>query len=489
MSDKGSRVVVIGGGGAGLACALSLLDAYRARGGTVGPGGLEVTVLESREQLGGRIGSERHGGFSIETGPATLQEGAAGLNELIERVGLREEQVFSAEQASRRYLYRAGRLRRLPGKPTEVLFSDALSVAARLRLVCEPLIVPKKPDADGTQPDESVAAFGRRRLGSHVTEELLDPFLSGIFAGDIEKLSMRSALPRIWQMEAEHHSLFKALRRRQAEAASRVKAGGTPAALPRLFGFRQGVGQLAAALGRSITEAGGVIRLSTSAQALLRRGGDRAGYEVVLGGDGGGERLAAEQVVLALPPPDAATLAATLSPELGRAYQAIPMASVVAISLAWPREQVPHPLDGFGFLIPRREGLLLLGTLFMTSILPDYDQAPKGQVVLRALYGGAHHPDVVNLDDGALLEQVRRDLKVTLGILTEPRFIHIQRWPRAIEQYLIGHSTRVAEIEARLAELPGLSATGAAFRGVSVPDVLRQGQELGSRLAAALPME
>ncbi len=485
MKDQGTRVVVIGGGGAGLACALSLLDTYKARGGVIGRGGLELTVLEAREQLGGRIGSERHGGFSIETGPATLQEGSPGLSELLQRIGLRDEQVFSSDQASRRYVFRAGALRRLPSKPSEVLFSDALSIPARLRLLWEPLVAPARPDA--AEPDESVAAFGRRRLGSRVTSELIDPFLSGIFAGDIEKLSMRSALPRLWQMEAEHRSLFKALRRKQAEAASRVKAGGAPTALPRLFGFRQGIGQLAAALGRSVTEAGGVIRLSTSAQAIKRAEGG-AGDEVILAGDGGGERLPADQVVLALPPPDAAVLAATLDPALGAAYQEIPMASVVAISLAWPREQVPHPLDGFGFLIPRHEGLLLLGTLFMTSILPDYDQAPKGQVVLRALYGGAHHAEVVNLDDGALLEQVRRDLKVTLGILTEPRFIHIQRWPRAIEQYLVGHAARVATLEARLGELPGLSATGAAFRGVSVPDVLRQGQELGARLAGELPL-
>ena len=485
MKDQGTRVVVIGGGGAGLACALSLLDTYKARGGIIGKGGLELTVLEAREQLGGRIGSERHGGFSIETGPATLQEGSPGLGELLQRIGLRDEQVFSSDQASRRYIFRSGALRRLPSKPSEVLFSDALSIPARLRLLWEPLIAPAKPDA--AELDESVAAFGRRRLGSRVTSELIDPFLSGIFAGDIEKLSLRSTLPRLWQMEAEHRSLFKALRRKQAESASRVKAGGAPTALPRLFGFRQGIGQLPAALGRSVTEAGGVIRLSTSAQAI-KRAESGSGYEVILAGDGGGERLPAEQVVLALPPPDAAVLAATLDPELGAAYKEIPMASVVAISLAWPREQVPHPLDGFGFLIPRREGLLLLGTLFMTSILPDYDQAPKGQVVLRALYGGAHHAEVVNLDDGALLEQVRRDLKVTLGILTEPRFIHIQRWPRAIEQYLVGHAARVATLEARLGGLPGLSATGAAFRGVSVPDVLRQGQELGARLAAELPL-
>ena len=148
------------------------------------------------------------------------------------------------------------------------------------------------------------------------------------------------------------------------------------------------------------------------------------------------------------------------------------MAPVVAISLGWPREQVPHPLDGFGVLVPRSAGLRLLGVLFMTSTLPDYEQAPKGQVILRAMYGGAHAPEIEQLEDGALLDQVRRDLKTTVGVLTAPRFIHIQRWPRAIEQYNLGLVARIAAIEARLHAHPGLHATGAAFRGVCVPVVL-----------------
>jgi oxygen-dependent protoporphyrinogen oxidase len=483
MTASGKRVVIVGGGAAGLSCALALLDTYRARGGTVGRGGLELTVLEARELPGGRIGSERHGSFSIETGPATLQEGSPGLQELVGRIGLREEQVFSDERAGRRYVVRGGRLRRLPGKPAEVFLSDALSVPARLRLLCEPLIPPRAAAAAAQNEDESVAAFGRRRLGSRVTEELVDAFLSGVFAGDIERLSMRSALPRLWQMEADHRSLFAALKKRRAEASSGGKSSGSHAPLGRLTGFRQGLGQLATALAKAVTDAGGMIRLSAAAQSLQR--GEAGGYTLTLAG---GERLDADQVVLALPPPDAAALVASLDPALGAAYLAIPMAPIVAISLAWPREQVPHPLDGFGFLCPRREGMRLLGALFMTSILPEYEQAPKGQVVLRAMYGGVHHADLVDLDDGALLEQVRRDLKVTLGILTEPRFIHIQRWPRAIEQYEVGHAGRLATLEARLAELPGLFATGAAFRGVSVPDVLRQGQQLGARLGADLPL-
>src|ERR1700712_3938894 len=155
MTTDGTRIVVIGGGAAGLSCALGLLDTYRARGGKVGAGGLQLTVLEARELPGGRIGSERHGGFSIETGPATLQESPI-LGELWTRLGLRDDLVFSDVRASRRYLFRAGHLRRLPSKPSEVLFSDALSVPARLRLILEPLVAQRPPGGGGAAEGESV---------------------------------------------------------------------------------------------------------------------------------------------------------------------------------------------------------------------------------------------------------------------------------------------------------------------------------------------
>lgn len=506
-----TRVVVIGGGAAGLSCALSLLDTFRARGGTVVPdgaggggrsGGLSLCVLEAREHVGGRVGSEQHGGFIIETGAATVQESAPGFRELTSRLGLQSELVFSDDRARRRFLFREGRLRRLPLKPPEILTSDALSLPARLRLLAEPLVPaptfgpPASPSASAAPTgdaaartaagaeghDESIAAFFQRRVGDRVTAEIVEPAMAGIYAGDIAELSMRSALPRVWQMEHEHGSLLNALRKTQAARG----------AAPRLCGFRTGLGTMMGALSRAVGQAGGNVRLCSPAQALVpqsRAGGATAtGYRIMLP-DG---HIDADEVVLALPPPDAARLLSSLDAPLAALYGAVPMAPIVAISLGWPREQVPHPLDGFGFLVPRqermRDGLRLLGVLFMTSALPDFEQAPKGQVLLRAMYGGTHDPEVERMSDGDLLEQVRRDLRVTLGIWTEPRFIHIQRWAQAIEQYVIGHAARVANIEARLGGLGGLHATGAALHGVAVPDVLRHGQTLGARIAASLPI-
>lgn len=501
-----TRVVVIGGGAAGLSAALALLDTFRARGGSVRPsaqvatGGsrsaassqaLSLVVLEAREQVGGRVSSEQHGGFVIETGAATIPESASGFLELATRLGLRSELVYSDERASRRYLWRSGRLRRLPARPPEILTSDALSLPARLRLVAEPLI-PAAPGAlqlpasapvpgDGSLPegsDESIGAFFRRRLGSRVTSELVDAVVGGIWAGDIEELSMRSALPKLWQMEREHGSLLAALRH------SRLAAN-APAGPARLCGFRHGMGQLTQALGRAVMEAGGEVRLGSPVRRLGRSG---SGYELALDG----ETLHADRLILAVPPPEAARLLQPIDAQLSELYAGIPMVPIVAITLSWPREQVPHPLDGFGFLVPRaerlRDGPRLLGGLFMTSALPEFEQAPRGQVVVRAMYGGAHDPEVVRMPDGELLEQVRRDLRTALGIWTEPRFIHIQRWPQGIEQYVRRHAERVANIEARLGSHAGLSAVGAALHGVSVPDVLAHGREAGTHIAAHLPV-
>ncbi len=471
-----TRVVIIGGGAAGLGCALSLLDTFRARGGSVLPNSLSLVLLEAREQVGGRVSSEEHGGYIIETGAATIAENASGFLELANRLGLQNDLVYSDERARERYLWRAGRLRRLPSRPTEILTSDALSLAGRLRLCAEPLMPPRSTLEAQSDEDESVAAFFRRRIGQNATDELVDAAVNGIYAGDIEQLSMRSALPRLWQMERQHGSLLRALRHsRDAKSQKSM----------RLCGFRHGLGQLTQALASAVEQAGGEIRLCSPVAALKKQD---QGYRVMLADS----QIEADRIILALPPKEASRLLLPIDAQLSALYGAIPMAPLLAITLGWPREQVPHPLNGFGFLVPRIErrsdGLRLLGALFMTSALPDFEQAPRGQVVIRAMYGGVHDPDIANLDDGELLEQVRRDLRAALGIWTEPRFIHIQRWADAIEQYVQGHAARVANIEMRLAALPGMSAVGAALHGVSVPDVLSHARESGARIAARLPI-
>lgn len=468
-----TRVVVIGGGVGGLAAALGLLDTFRARGGEAGHDqALSLTLLEARDQVGGRVSTEQHDGHLVELGATTLQESAPGLLDLIRRLRLQDALVYSGDAAKHRFLYRNGALRRLPERPPELLTTTALSLSARLRMLAEPFVRTSSP-APSSPADPSIAAFFRERLGTQATDELIDAALSGIFAGDIDQLSMRSALPRVFAMQAQHGSLFAALR-----AMPRTRA--------RLLGFRQGLHSLPLAMAQAVGEMGGIVRCSSTVRQI-----ERLPQHFVVTLAEHQPPLLADQLILAVPPPKAHALLRDLDPSLAQLLGGIPMAPIVAVTLGFPRDQVHFSTNGFGFLIPRKErlrtGLRMLGTLFMSSVLPDCPMAPKAQVQLRCMYGGALDPEVAHLTDGEIIEQARRDLRSILGVLAEPRFLHIQRWPQAIEQYLIGHSARLAQITARLAYHPGLHLAGAALHGVSVPDVLRHGQSLGAGIAAKLP--
>ncbi len=298
QARSGKRVVIVGGGAAGLGCAYSLLTEYRRLGGTTeaySPGAqsadLQVLLLEGKEQLGGRIGSERFGEFCIETGPATLTDSAPGLGPLLEQLGLTEELVYADDSAGQRYLFRQGQLRPLPRRPSDVLLSDALSLQARLRLMMEPVIPQPgwrpfaKKRAAATAPaesplpnqdpgqDQTVGEFCRHRLGHRVTAELIEPLLGGIFAGDIDKLSLHSALPKLSQLVRSHGSLLTGLMREHQESQARPGAGpsaqksaGSRSA--RICGFRRGLGQLPLSLGQAIAAAGGTVSLGAEVLAL-----------------------------------------------------------------------------------------------------------------------------------------------------------------------------------------------------------------------------
>lgn len=436
------QIIVVGAGISGLTVAHRLA---RDAGDRVA-----VTVLEAAERPGGTIRSQRIDGFLCEAGPQGLLGNAPDTVAIIRELGL--EPVESSRAARRRYLFRGGRLRPLPASPASAVASDVISWKAKLRVGAEPFI------RKGIAEDESIEAFAARRFGREVAGALVDPMVSGIYAGDAARLSMRAAFPAIWDLERRYGSLVRGMfaKARRSSAADGPRAG-------RLISFADGIEALPQGLARSLGD-----RIRTSHDVIgLRRVASRdatSGQWRVL--TASGVELDADHVVIAGHPSIAARLMRAFDEEVCALLESIPSAPVAVLALGYPRVSIDHRLDGFGFLAPRGEGLRTLGVLWESSIFPG--RAPDNHVLLRAIIGGAHDPDAVKLDDAELLRAVTGDLRRTLSIAAAPRFTHIVRHCQGIPQCTLGHAARLARLEDLLGRWPGLHLTGWGYRGVSV---------------------
>jgi oxygen-dependent protoporphyrinogen oxidase len=452
------RAIVIGGGVAGLAAAHEILG----RSARV-VGGLEVVCLEAADRPGGNIRTERAGGYTLEWGPNGFLDNVPATLDLARRLGLSDRLLPADAASERRFLYRAGRLRLLPGGPLSFLFSDVLTWPGKLRVLGEPF--GPRPPAEG---DESVFDFAARRIGREAARVLVDAMVTGVYAGDSTRLSLKATFPKMWRMEREHGSLTRAMlaKRKAARAAGKVtggggaagaKAGGPAGPGGHLTSFRDGLDEIIGALARAL---GPSLRLGSPAAGIRK---DGAGYRVEVRGSG---EIEGDAVVLAFPSWSAAEVVAPLDPELSGHLAGIPSASLAVVHLGFDAGRIGGAPRGFGFLVPRGEGPRILGTIWASSVFPG--RAPAGKVLLTTMVGGARDPEAVGLDEAALLEIVRGDLRRTMGIEAEPEFARIFRHPRGIPQYPVGHPQRLEAIEGRLAGHPGLFVSGNSYRGISV---------------------
>jgi oxygen-dependent protoporphyrinogen oxidase len=446
-------VAVVGGGISGLAAA------YRLR-----QRGVPVTLFEASSRTGGAIGSERADGFLVERGPNALQEPSPVLAEVVCGLALEGQRVFASEAARRRYVVRRGRPVPLPHSPTELLRSSLLSPAAKLRLLREPFVEPAPAERE-----ESVAGFVRRRLGAEILDYAFDPYIAGTFAGVPERLSVRHALPRLYTLEREHGSLLKSLvRGRRAERQHRPPS--------RLYSFRDGLQTLTDALQARL---GGAVRLNTPVRAV-RPAGDGWAVTVLDAGREATERF--DAVVYAAPLYQLGRLRLDTPIDVGPLASAYhPPLSVLA--LGFRREDVRHPLDGFGLLVPSVEPFGVLGALFSSTLFPD--RAPEGQVLLTTFLGGARRPELALAPTETLLATAQRNLRALLGVTGEPTFVRHIYWPRSIPQYELGYG-RLEGIMNRLEGThPGFFMAGSYRGGIGVGDALRSGLEAAMRVLGA----
>jgi oxygen-dependent protoporphyrinogen oxidase len=468
-----SRVAIVGGGLSGLATAFYILKESNRVGLKT-----EITLLESGPRLGGKISTVATKGFHCETGPNGFLDNAPETLDLVDLLGIEDRMVRSNDAARRRFILSGGRLHQLPEGPLAFMGSNLLSFRGRARLIGE-LFVPRKKKRGASKEDETVASFIRRRLGSEVLDKLIDPMVSGVYAGDPAKMSIASCFPKIVALEEEYGGLIRGMIAKQRAARSEGKEG--PGAGPggTLMSFRHGLQELidamAARLGERARVSAPVASLSTYGEGSLST------YEVKMEK---GDPVVADAVVVAAPAYAAAGIIGGLSPETSSLLKKIPYSPLSVVHFGYDRADVKHDLNGFGFLVPSSERRRILGSLWSSSIFDE--RAPSRKVLMTTMVGGARSPQTARLRSGDLTSVVKAELQRTIRQSAPPDFTLITRWERAIPQYRPGHGRLLKDIDGQVERRAGLFLTGNAYRGIGVNDCVRAAIEIAPRVVAHL---
>jgi oxygen-dependent protoporphyrinogen oxidase len=469
------RVVVIGAGLSGLTAAHRLVERSKAGGAPV-----EVVVLEARDRTGGAIWTDRVDGFTLEGGADSFITNKPQALELCRSIGLGDQLIGTDDRYRRSFVVRRGALLPVPEgfvlmapqRLGPLLASPILSWRGKLRMLMDLVLPPRRDDAD-----ESLASFARRRLGKEALDRLVQPLVGGIYTADPEELSLRAALPQFPQMEQEHGSLILAALR-QGRTARQEGKGASGARYSLFQTLAGGMATLPNTLAKSLPR--GTVRLSTAVRRVVRQGSEGTWRVELLDGP----PIEAQAVILATEAHSAARLIDGEAPDLALDLRSIPYASSAIVQLAFPRDRVSHPLDGFGVVVPAVEGREILAVSFTSVKFPG--RAPEGTVLLRVFIGGALQAHLFDREDEELSELARREVGELLGISGDPLLSRVARHARGMPQYTLGHLDRVASIRRREALQPGLILAGNAFSGVGVPDCVRSGQEAADRVMRLL---
>ncbi len=479
------KIAIIGGGITGLSTAFFLQEKLKEQAISA-----DIMLIESDERLGGKIVSERAGDFMIEGGPDSfLSQKPWGL-QLCRKLGLMDQIVQTNPIDKAIYILSQGKLQKfpegmnlmVPGKVTPFLFTRLVSSFGKARMGLD-LFIPRKNTTD----EESIGSFVRRRLGEEAVATFAEPILATIYAGDVEKLSLQATFPQFAAMEQNFGSLIWGgwMRRWDEATASSgrtvpVGAGEKKENRWTLFvTLKDGLSSLIASLREKVQEKGNEAQLFTGRPVLsVSPKGNR--YEIVLRD----EKLLVDVVVMTT---DATTAGRFIEPwdeGLSGQLSAIPYVSTATVSLGFRRKDVAHPLNGFGYVIPRSERKTILATTWSSTKFEG--RANTEEVLIRAFVGGAHQEEVVDLSDAELTDAVLKELRPVLGISGEPTLARVYKWWKANPQYNIGHLSRINEIEKEVEKHPGLFLAGAAYKGVGIPDCIQQGWEAAEKVSRFL---
>lgn len=445
------QALVVGGGISGLVCAYALQKA-----------GVEVFLVEASARPGGVINSVRCEGYFLELGPQSFS-GTSQLRSLCADLGI-ADQLLEAPPRAPRYVLVNGKLQAVPLSPPAFFTSSLISGATKWALVLDIFGKSAPPETD-----ESVAAFVRRKFSDQLLDRLVGPFVSGVYAGDPERLSIRSAFPQLYEAEKATGSIVRGMMRLpQKNKGPRERAT--------LNTFREGNETLVSALANKL---GSRLFMKTAAANIYRQ--NEGSFHISLE-CGNNDSLSAKSVVFATPTDVTGRLLAQVDPSFETLLGTVEYAAVAVVSLGYAKEHVGHSLDGFGFLVPRSAGLRILGTVWNSSLFPG--RAPDGHALLTSFVGGATDPSATKLSSEQLSRLVHREIAPLLAIKGEPAFCNVTIWPRALPQYNLGHSDRLASLDKALAQFPGIFLTGNYLRGPAIGACVEQALAVAEQVKA-----
>jgi len=465
------KLVVVGGGITGLAAAHRAVELAHEQSTE-----LDLTLIEARARLGGTISTERVGGFLVEAGPDSFLSEKPWALALCRRLGVEDRLVRTDDRFRKVFVWRAGRLHPLPDgfqllAPTKLgpfVRSGLFSWPGKLRMALD-LVLPR-----GVSDDESLGAFVRRRLGREVLERVAQPLVAGIYTADPDDLSLTATMPRFRELERRERSVILGLWRANRKAP---QAGTSGARWSLFVTFQHGMEELVTTLASRLPP--GTTLFKHRVDGIERHG---HGWRVL---SVEGAAVEADRVIVTTEAYTTSRLLRYVDPALATLLGEIPYASSATVTLGYHRGDVPNPLDGFGFVVPRTERRAVLACTFSSVKYPG--RAPAGHALLRCFVGGALNESILQLDDGALIAGARDELRQALGVTATPVLTRVSRWPKAMPQYHVGHGERVETIERRAAAIPGLHLAGGAFRGVGIADCVRSGEAAAEQALGGPP--
>jgi oxygen-dependent protoporphyrinogen oxidase len=459
MKDGTEKIVILGAGISGLSAAYGL-----------NRDGVEITILESGSEPGGSMITRREDGYLIDFGPNSGLETTPLIGQLVEEVGLEDEFIYAQEESNNRYILRNDRLYPLPMSPIAFLRTRLFSKRAKLRLLAEPMIGRSE---DGYY--QSVSQFVERRLGREFLDYAINPFVAGVFAGSPDRLSVKSAFPKLYRLEEVYGGLLKGLVKGAKERKKRAEHSKHTA---RLFSFKSGMQTLPKAIARVLRER---IMYNCSVEKVLK--GKRR-LEVLYRHNGRSRKMVADTVLSAIPAYEASSVFKELDGLLADHLERIYYPPVKVLFLGFAKEMIGRLLDGFGFLIPEKEKKTFLGSIWSSSIFPG--RSDEDLAAFTLFVGGARSAELFDMPDARIFDSVLKEFKEIMSIKANPLFVKEKMWPRAIPQYDVGYIEHERYFERFETENPGVFLSGNYRGGISVGDCIRNSELTCKRINAYL---